>query len=112
MGSFECSTVIAAIPAHDDLSAQQLETLYQLNFLLWQHPGKYLAPVDNPLEQLRVLVPDHAEGVAIAGKHIVLAGHILNLAGGCQDAGCLRLWQAVGHSQLTSCRTLLSLNPL
>ena len=34
---------------------QTLEALNQLNLLLWQHPGKDLSSVDDPLEQLGVL---------------------------------------------------------
>ena len=34
---------------------QTLEAFNQLNLLLWQHPGKDLSSVDNPLEQLGVL---------------------------------------------------------
>ena len=34
---------------------QVLEALYELDLLVWQHPRKDLAAVNDPLEQLRVL---------------------------------------------------------
>ena len=55
VGCLEGAAVVAPVPAHDDLPPQLLETLNQLDLLVWQHPGEDLAPVDNSLEQLRVL---------------------------------------------------------
>ena len=39
MCCLERPAVVAAVSAHDDLAAQLLETLYQLDLLLGQHPG-------------------------------------------------------------------------
>ena len=82
----EGAAVVAPVPAHDDLPPQLLEALNQLDLLIWQHPGKDLAPVDNSLEQLRVHAPDHPEGGAVTREHVVVRGHVLDLAGLGQDA--------------------------
>ena len=109
MGRLESPAVVAAVPTHDDLPAQLLQTLDQLDLLLRQHPGEDLAAVDDPLEELRVLVPDEPEGGAVAGEDVVLAGHVRHLAAGGQDAGSLGLGEAVGDGQLA--RPVLRLHP-
>ena len=105
----QSTAVIAAVPAHDDLPADCLETLYQLYLLLRQHPGEYLASVDDSLQQLGVFVPDQPEGVPVTGEHVVLAGHVLYLGAGGQDVRRLRLREAVGDGQLAG--AVLSLHP-
>ena len=109
MSCLQSTAVIAAVPAHDDLPADCLETLYQLDLLLRQHPGEYLASVDDSLQQLGVFVPDQPEGGPVTGKHVVLAGHLVYLGVGGQDARCLGLRQAVRHGQLAG--SLLRLHP-
>ncbi len=51
-----------------------------MDLLLGQHAGEDLAPVDDPLKELRVPRHDRVEGGAVACKHIVLARHVLDLA--------------------------------
>ena len=50
---------------------QTLEAFNQLNLLLWQHPGKDLSSVDNPLEQLGVLSRWGSVGWIFTAKRIV-----------------------------------------
>ena len=109
MSRLERPAVVTAVPTHDDLAAQLLQTFYQLDLLLRQHPGEDLAAVDDPLEQLRVLVPDEPEGGAVTGEDVVLACHVRHLAGGGQDAGSLGLGEAVGDDQLVG--AVLRLHP-
>ena len=109
MGRLESPTVVTAVPAHDDLPAQLLQTFDQLDLLFRQHPGEDLAAVDHPLEQLRLLGPDQPEGRPVTGEHVLLAGHVLDLAGGRQDAGSLGLGEAVGDDQLVG--AVLRLHP-
>ena len=58
----------------DWVNNSTLQALDQLDLLLRQHPGEDLPAVDDPLQQLGVLVPDQPEGVPVAGESVVLVG--------------------------------------
>ena len=59
------------IPGCDD-SPEFLHALYEVNLLLGQHPGEYLAPLHDPVQEGFVVISDQAERLAVAREHVVL----------------------------------------
>ena len=52
-------------------SPQVLHGFDEMNLLLREHSGEYLSPLDQTVEQLFVVIADHAEGFAVAGENVV-----------------------------------------